>query len=69
MLWLINYSEHGVISDIVHFVLVNTVIFYYDLARPCWLQHLKPGYIEFGVVCIHSATGIQPLLTRRVSYC
>ena len=33
------------------------------------LNHLKPGYIEFGVVCIHSAIGIQLLLTRWVSYC
>ena len=30
---------------------------------------LKPGYIEFGVVCIHSVIGIQLLLTRRVGYC
>ena len=37
---------------------------------------LKPGYIEFGLVCIHSAIGIQLnivnpagqlLLTRRVN--
>ena len=32
-------------------------------------QHFEPGYIEFGVVCIHSAIGIQLLLTRRVSFC
>ena len=33
------------------------------------LKTLKPGYIEFGVVCVHSAIGIQLLLTRQVSYC
>ena len=30
---------------------------------------LKPGYIEFGVLGIHSAISIQLLLTRRVRYC
>ena len=28
---------------------------------------LKPGYIEFCVVCIHLAIGIQLLLTRWVN--
>ena len=39
-----------------------------------WVK-LKPGYVEFGVVCTHSAIVvcmhlvIQLLLTRWVGYC
>ena len=67
-------------NDFLHFTTVSAVLnVLFFLSGETFLRlqnirHLKPGYIEFGVVCIdsvivaciHSAI-LQLLLTRRVS--
>ena len=54
-----------------HFILLllvatTTNLFQMTLRQRTNKLYLKPGYIEFGVVCIHSAI-LQ--LSRRISYC
>ena len=59
---MITVTLNGMI-DIRYMLLTESLQILYNASA----HGLKRGYIEFGVVCIHSAI-LQLLLTRRVSY-